>query len=96
MFDSISRRWALRFLVCLIICMSFERVTVADGLTPAQLVSLKHVTSVVVSPTGGHVAYTLSVPRPVYTDNDGPSWNELHVIDREGISRPFVTCEVNV
>jgi len=36
------------------------------------------------------------VPRRPGIDDDGPAWAELHVVDRAGKSRPFVTGKVNV
>ena len=49
------------------------------------------------SPDGKHIAYTLAVPRIPFTDDeDGGGWTELHVVDRKGKSRPFVTGKVNI
>ncbi|MDJ0918135.1 MAG: S9 family peptidase [Woeseiaceae bacterium] len=61
-----------------------------------ELVALKSVSSARMSPDGTHIAYTLSVPRTLYEDNNGPSYAELHVTDLNGNSRPFITGEVNV
>lgn len=57
---------------------------------------LKDVTSAAISPDGTHVAYILSVPRRPMKDDNGPAWGELHVVDVEGNSRPFITGEVNI
>jgi dipeptidyl aminopeptidase/acylaminoacyl peptidase len=48
------------------------------------------------SPDGKSIAYLLSVPRKPFKDDDGPAWAELHVIGEDGVSRPYVTGEVNV
>ena len=69
----------------------------AEGLTPWDVARLRSVRSAAVSPGGGHVAYTVAVPRDPFEDEDGPAWRELHVVSlADGASRPFVTGEVNV
>ena len=69
----------------------------ARGLTPWDVAQIKSVGSVVMSPDGSLVAYTVYVPRTPMEDDNGPSWAELHVFDREsGENRPFVTGEVSV
>src|SRR5262249_15288093 len=65
-------------------------------LTPQDVAKLRVVTQVAVSPDGSRVAYVLSVPRRPLKDDDGPAWAELHVVGRDGPSRPFVAGEVNV
>ncbi len=67
-----------------------------DVLTPEHVARLRTVTSTAISPDGGLVAYTLLVPRVPLKDENGPAWVELHVVDRAGQSRPFVTGEVEV
>lgn len=68
-----------------------------EGLFAPQHVSrLKTVGSAVISPDGEHVAYTLIVPRDPLHDENGTAWVELHVADRDGRSRPFVTGKVSV
>jgi dipeptidyl aminopeptidase/acylaminoacyl peptidase len=54
------------------------------------------VTSAEISPDGNAVAYTLAVPRKPFAEDDGPAWQELHVVDREGHTRAFVAGKVNV
>jgi len=64
--------------------------------SPREVARLKSVTSAAVSPDGKYVAYTLAVPRDPLGEEDGPAWVQLHVVDREGRSRPFVTGKVHV
>ncbi|MEM9291915.1 MAG: S9 family peptidase [Acidobacteriota bacterium] len=72
-------------------------VTVAEGgLTPNDLAELRSVGDVAVAPGGETVAYTLRVPRTLFDQESGRSWTELHVIDGEGNSRPFITGETSV
>lgn len=68
----------------------------ADVLTPQRVAELRVVLNAVISPDGTAVAYVLAVPRRPFKDQDGPAWTELHVTDTSGVSRPFVSGEVNV
>lgn len=67
-----------------------------EAFTPQHVARLRSVTAARISPDGAHVAYVLSVPRTPGKGDDGPAWAELHVVDRQGHSRPFITGEVNV
>jgi len=67
----------------------------AEPLTSEDITRLRSVTAAAVSPDGRNVAYVLSVPRKPFKDEDGPNWEELHVLGESG-SKPFVTGEVNV
>src|SRR5437660_12497825 len=67
-----------------------------DGLTPADVARLRFVGAVAISPDGSRVAYTLTVPRDPMTEADGPAWVELHVVGRDGVSRPLVTGDITV
>lgn len=72
-------------------------VSAGDELfTPRHVAKLRYVTSASVSPDGRHVAYTVAVQRQPLEDENGPAWVELHVVDADGKSRPFVTGKVNV
>lgn len=61
-----------------------------------DVAKIKSVTSATISPDGKHIAYVLSVPRDPWADDNGESYAELHVVDRAGNSRPFVSGNVNV
>jgi dipeptidyl aminopeptidase/acylaminoacyl peptidase len=67
-----------------------------ERFTPQHVARLRAVTSAVISPDGKQIAYVLSIPRRPPAEDDGPSWAELHVVDMDGKSRPFITGEVNV
>ena len=67
-----------------------------DLFTPEHVARLKAVSAAKISPDGQNVAYVLSVPRKLFNKKDGPAWTELHVVDLDGHSRPFVSGEVNV
>ncbi|TWT70149.1 S9 family peptidase [Crateriforma conspicua] len=64
--------------------------------SPADVAKVRYVTNAKPSPDGSQVAYLLSVPRRPMSDDNGPAWTELHVVDRDGQTRPFVTGHVNV
>lgn len=66
------------------------------GMTLEQVAQTRTVTQAQLSPDGGEVAYVLSVPRALGVDPDGPARTELHVVDRSGNSRGFVTGNVAV
>ncbi len=76
--------------------LSWPNSTLASGLTPEDVSKTQSVRSVEISPNGQHIAYLLTVPRTPYEDEDGAAWSELHIVDKKGASRPFVTGQVNV
>ena len=61
-----------------------------------EIVTLKRVKSVHMSPNGDAIAYLLSVPRTLYEEDDGEAWVQLHVVDLEGNSRPYFSGKVEV
>lgn len=68
-----------------------------DVMTPYDVARLQSVSQVAVSPDGRQVAYVLSVPREPWAEESGGAWGELHVVSTgDGVSRPFVTGEINV
>ncbi len=67
------------------------------GMNPWDVARLKNVASVAVSPDGGRIAYTLSVPRDPMSDENGPVDRELHVYDRRAQrTQAFVVGKVHV
>ena len=68
----------------------------AEPWTPDDVARLRFITQAQISPDGRHIAYVLNVPRKLFDEPDGPAWAELHVVDRQGRSRPFVAGKVNV
>ena len=67
-----------------------------QALSIEEIVSLKYVTSVHMNPNGDQIAYLLSVPRALYKDDDGSAYQELHLVDLDGNSRPFVTGKIEI
>jgi dipeptidyl aminopeptidase/acylaminoacyl peptidase len=70
--------------------------TQARSITALDVVRLRSVASVALSPDGTQIAYTLTVPRRPFAEDDGPAWQELHLLGTDGPSQPFVTGPVNV
>jgi dipeptidyl aminopeptidase/acylaminoacyl peptidase len=66
------------------------------GFTPQDVARTRAVAQVAMAPDGSQIAYAVSVPRRPVEEEDGPAWVELHVVGRDGVSRPFLTGEVNV
>ncbi len=88
------RPGSVRF--ALLILFAASPLAAADTMTSFDVARLRNVSSVALSPDGSRVAYTLSVPRRTLEEEDGAAWAELHVVGRDGVSRPFVTGAVNV
>ena len=82
--------------LALLLLLASWPLAAAEGLTPFDVARLRSVTSVAMSPDGSRIAYTLLVPRRILDEEDGPAWTELHVVGKDGVSRPFVTGAVNV
>ncbi len=70
----------------------------ADGLTVDQLLQMREVRDVAISPDGALVAHIVDVPRRAGVDEDGSAWRELHVVssDGDGRSRGYITGEVKI
>ncbi len=84
----------MRVLMMVFLLWSLALSAQEKGLTPEQVASLKTVMAAELSPDGQTIAYTLSVPRTPFKDENGPSYGELHVWDGERGSRPFITGKV--
>ncbi|MGB5256462.1 MAG: S9 family peptidase [Woeseiaceae bacterium] len=68
----------------------------STGLSLEEVVGLKRVATAHLSPKGDQIAYLLSVPRQLYKHDDGKPYLELHVVDLDGVSRPYVTGEIEI
>lgn len=67
-----------------------------DTFSPKHVAKLRSVNTVDISGDGSTIAFTLIVPRKPWDEATGNAWEELHVVDRKGVVRPFITGEVNV
>ncbi len=92
----LSRRRSGLLSVAVGLLLNVAGPALADGLTPNDVAKIRGIRNAVVSPDGTAVAYTVSIPRRPFEDEDGPAWVELHVMKASGESRPFVFGEVGV
>ncbi|MBQ4810864.1 S9 family peptidase [Pseudoalteromonas luteoviolacea] len=68
----------------------------ADTITIEDIPKIQKVVSAAVSPDGESVAFTRSVPRELYVDKNGKNFTELHLVDEDGVERPYITGKVNI
>ena len=68
----------------------------STGLSLEEIIDLKRVAGAYMSPAGDKIAYLLSVPRELYKEDDGRPHRELHVVDLDGVSRPYVTGKFEI
>ncbi|MEJ6476890.1 S9 family peptidase [Pseudoalteromonas piscicida] len=68
----------------------------SDIITIEDIPKIQSVSSTSVSPDGELVAFTRSVPRELYVDQNGSNYRELYVVDDEGVERPFITGKVSI
>ncbi len=80
----------------LMIAWGSPQLSQAQPLSVEEIVSLKRVTEAQMSPAGDKIAYLLSVPRTLYEDDDGEAYRELHVVDLDGNSRPYVSGKIEI
>jgi len=95
-------RGAQMLTLTLMACIAPTVMAAPRDLTPYDVARLRTVSAAVISPDGSKIAYTLSVPRQPWLDNDDPAdkdggtWSELHIVDVDGHTRPFITGQVSV
>jgi dipeptidyl aminopeptidase/acylaminoacyl peptidase len=91
-----SRRSTSLVLASLAAFACSSRGAEPERFTPRHVARIRSVTSAAIAPDGSRVAYVLSIPRRPPAEDDGPAWAELHMVGKDGASRPFVAGEVNV
>ncbi len=67
-----------------------------SAITVEDIPKVKSVIQTSVSPDGDSVAFTRSLPRTLYVDENGSNYSELYVVDDKGVERPFITGSVNI
>jgi dipeptidyl aminopeptidase/acylaminoacyl peptidase len=82
--------FGISFAICL------PTLAQSDPLTLEDIAALRSVSSVRMSPNGDRIAYLLMVPREVYKEDDGRPYHELHVVDLDGNSTPYITGKVDI
>jgi dipeptidyl aminopeptidase/acylaminoacyl peptidase len=88
-----SRRFG-RLSVLFLIALS--AAASAAPMTLEQIARLQAVVEAEIRPAGDAIAFVRAVPRDLASEEDGPAWRELHVVDPQGRTRPFVTGDVSV
>ncbi|MFO7762854.1 MAG: S9 family peptidase [Wenzhouxiangellaceae bacterium] len=78
------------------VVLAVPGLAMGQGMSLEQIAQLKQAGSAAVSPDGSRIAYIRSVPRDIPDEEDGPAWRELHVIEDDGRSRPFITGQASV
>jgi dipeptidyl aminopeptidase/acylaminoacyl peptidase len=79
-----------------LLALAASAASAQETFTASHVAKTRMVTWAAISPDGTRVAYVLSVPRTPLKDEDGPAWEELHVVSSDGQSRPFVSGQENV
>jgi len=85
--------WLLGLSMVFLLAVSTD--TQGQEFTSYDVAKLQYVGTLEISPDGEQIAYTRIVQRNPF-ENDGSSWDELHVVDTDGNSRPYVTGAVDV
>ena len=86
----------IKTLCWLVLLIASVPALAGNGMTLEQIAQLRSTGEIAVSPDGERVAYTRVVGRDLSREDDGRAWTELHLVDRQGNSRPFITGPVNV
>lgn len=96
-----NMRWMKWVLTCAVVVAFvfigfIQNGFASEPLSPKDLLILKSVTSAQMSPDGGWIAYTVSVPREA-NDKPGPAYSELYLVSPKTREiRPYITGKVNV
>ena len=86
----------IKTLLWLVLLIASVPALAGNGMTLEQIAQLRSTGEIAVSPDGERIAYTRVVGRDLSREDDGGAWTELHLVDRQGNSRPFITGAVNV
>ncbi|OUL58016.1 S9 family peptidase [Pseudoalteromonas ulvae] len=82
--------------IALAVGLASAQVVANDTITIEDIPKIQSVVQSVVSPDGEQVAFTRSVPRELYVDENGTNFTELFLVDEDGVERPFITGKVNI
>jgi len=77
-------------------CAQTSMAAEPSTLTPVHVSKLRMASSIKISPDGSKTAYLLRVPRRPFVDPNGSSYAELHIVDQNGVDRPYISGKVNV
>lgn len=82
--------------IALLMLVAASPAMAERAMTSIDVARLQSVGSAVISPDGSMIAYTRTVPRIPFAEDSGSAWSELHVIGKDGKSRPFITGDESV
>ena len=86
----------LKTSLALAIGLSSSLAFAQSAITVEDIPKVKSVIQTSISPDGESVAFTRSLPRKLYVDENGSNYSELYVVDDEGVERPFIIGSVNI
>lgn len=86
----------LKTSLALAIGLSSSLAFAQSAITVEDIPKIQSVIQTSVSPDGDNVAFTRSIPRTLYVDENGSNYSELYVVDDKGVERPFITGSVNI
>jgi len=86
----------LKTSLALAIGLSSSVAFAQSAITVEDIPKIKSVIQTSVSPDGDNVAFTRSLPRTLYVDENDSNYSELYVVDDKGVERPFITGSVNI
>ncbi|MBN2423423.1 MAG: S9 family peptidase [Calditrichaceae bacterium] len=88
--------YSKKMLSLIILVLLSTGLFAADVFTADDLLRLRTVSDVKLSPDGNYIAYTVRVPRESF-DKPGSAYSELHIIDiKTGKIRPFIIGDAQV
>lgn len=67
-----------------------------DRISIDDIPTLQSVLQTSISPDGEQIAFTRSVPRELYVEENGSNYAELYLVNAKGQERPFITGKVNI
>ena len=84
------------FLPIVLFLFTAFKLSMADALTPQELLKMQYVSSAALSPGGNYIAYTVHVPRKA-AEKPGGAYNELYLYDiKNKKHKPFITGKVSI
>lgn len=93
---STSAYFSTAFSTALLGAVLFSPAVAAEPITLEQTVSVQSVTELAISADGQRTAFIRNRPRNPYHDDDGSSYRELFLVDKNGQETPFITGDVRV
>ncbi len=94
---SVSLKCFFRAVLAIVVACVLSPVPVQSRpMSSEDVARMRWVAETAISPDGELMAYTVIVQRNPFVDENGGVWRELHVVDPEGNSRPFISAPVKV